>query len=232
MTNSSSDGSALENLAELADPVEIVIFTAQGCPNCPHAVQAATALADANSMVSISVLDAGESAELASRYQVRSVPTIVINGDLTIIGVVTQEELAHRILESQGPGAEDAVFVSFMKSGRIEDATDRLVDARGLSAFAELWNKSTLEERISLSLVAQNAIDEEPSCLDTLVGQLLPSLEADEAARRGDTVDLLGAIGHKSARPALQRLLEDAHEDVVEAAEDALVSLDERASTP
>lgn len=231
MTNDASDGNALENLAGLADPVEIVVFTAQGCPNCPHAVRAANALADVNSMISASVLDAGESADLASRYQVRSVPTIVINGDLTIVGVVTQEELARHILESQGPGAEDAVFVSFMKSGRIEDATEMLVDGRGLSAYAELWNKSMLEERISLSLAAQNAIDEEPSCLDTLVDQLLPSLYAEEAARRGDTVDLLGAIGHESARPALQKLLEDAHEDVVEAAEDALESLDERAST-
>jgi HEAT repeat protein len=85
-----------------------------------------------------------------------------------------------------------------------------------------------LEERIGLSLVAQNAVDEDPSSLDFLVDQILPSLETDDAARRGDTADLLGAIGHENARSALEKLLSDNHEDVVEAAEDALDCINER----
>lgn len=228
MANILSDGSALEKLTEFVEPVEIVVFVAQGCPNCPHGVRAAEALAAANSMVTVSVVDTGEFTDLASRYQVRSVPTFVVNGDLTIVGVVTQEELIHRLNELQGPDAEDAIFVSLVKSGRLADATSRLVDGRGFSAFADLWKRSTLEGRISLSLAAQNAIDEDAGSLDKLVEQILPSLETDDAARRGDTADLLGAIGHQSARSALEKLLDDAHPDVAEAAEDALASIDER----
>jgi glutaredoxin len=228
MADSLSNGNAQDKLADLTEPFEIVVFTAQGCPNCPHAVRAASALAAANSMVTVTVLDAGEHAELASRYQVRSVPTLVINGGLTIVGVVTQDELTRRVVELQGPKAEDAVFVSFIKSGRIEDASDWLVDGRGISAFAGLWNKSTLEERIGLSLVAQNSVEVNPSSLDVLVDRILPSLETDDPARRGDTADLLGAIGHESARTALEKLLGDSHEDVAEAAEDALDCINER----
>ena len=228
MADTFSDRSALAKLSELVEPVEIVIFTAQGCPNCPHGVRAAEALAAANSMVTVSVVDTGESAELASRFQVRSVPTIVVNGELTIVGVVTQEELAHHIVEFQGPAADDAIFVSLVTSGRLDDATSRLVHGRGISAFATLWNESTLEGRIGLSLAAQNAIEEDAGSLDTLVEQILPGLETDDDARRGDTADLLGASGPESARSAVENLLSDAHPDVAEASEDALASIDER----
>ncbi len=228
MANVPSDKSSLERLADLVDPLEILVFTAEGCPNCPHTVRAATALAAANSMVTVEKVDATENAELASRYQVRSVPTAVVNGDLTIIGVVTQEELAQHIVELLGPGAENSIFISLVKSGRLDDATARLVDGRGISAFAELWNESTLEGRIGLSLTAQNAVDIDPGSLDALVELILPSLETENAARRGDTADLLGAIGHSSAKPELERLLGDGHPDVAEAAEDALASIEER----
>ena len=228
MADVPSDESVLEKLVNMVEPVEIVVFTAEGCPNCPHTVRAASALAAANSMVSVTVVDASENAELASRYQVRSVPTAVVNGDLTIIGVVTQEELAHRLVELQGPRAEDSIFISLVKSGRLADATSRLIDGRGIPAFADLWNESTLEGRIGLSLSAQNAVEEEPGSLDALVELILPSLETDDAARRGDTADLLGAIGHQTAKPALERLLDDSHPDVAEAAEDALASIEER----
>jgi len=213
----------------LVEPVEIVVFTAQGCPNCAAGVRAASALAAANSMVNVSVVDTGESPDLASRYEVRSVPTFVVNEGLTIVGVLKQEELARRILELQGPRAEDAIFISLVKSGRLDDAKSQLVDGRGINAFAKLWNESTLESRIGLSLTAQNALDDDPRSLDGLVEHLLPGVETDDSARRGDTADLLGDIGHPSARSSLEKLLNDSHPDVVEAAEDALASIEERA---
>jgi HEAT repeat protein len=229
MASISSEENALEELAALVEPVEIVIFTAKGCPNCPHGVRAATALAAANSKITVTVVDTGENAELASRYQVRSVPTFVVSGDLTIVGVVAKEELARRIVELHGPGAEDAIFISLVKAGRLDETTSQLVDGRGFLAFAQLWNESTLEGRISLSLAAQNAIEKNAGSLDNLVEHLVKILENDDAARRGDTADLLGVIGHQSARSALEKLLDDEHPDVAEAADDALASIDERA---
>lgn len=217
------------DLDGLTEPLEIVVFVARGCPNCPHGVRATTALAVRNPLLTVTVVDAAEFADFASRFQVRSVPTTVVNGDLTIVGVMTRDELVSRLAELQGPDAEDAIFISLMKSGRIEDAVARLVSGRGIAAFAKLWNESTLESRIGLSLTAQNAIEERGDSLDALVEHLLPGLDADDAARRGDTADLLGTIGHHGARAALEKLLDDEHPDVAEAAEDALAAIAERA---
>ena len=215
-------------IAAITDYFDIEVFVTPGCPNCPHGVRAAESLAAETTNVTVTVLDVTEFAERAERYQVRSVPTLVVNGDLTIVGVISKDELARRLVELQGQQAEEAIFVSFMKSGRIDDATARLVDGRGIAAFAKLWNGSVLEDRIGLSLVAQNAVEEDSTCLDELVPHILPSVEANDAALRGDTADLLGVIGHESARSALLQLKEDSHEDVAEAAADALENIDER----
>lgn len=215
-------------MEEMKSPLEIVILVASGCPNCPKMVSAATQLAKEHPEVSVSVVDTAESPELASRYQVRSVPTTVVNDGLTIVGVVTKDELLNRLMALQTSGADDTIFASFVKSGRIDDATAYLVNGRGIAAFAELWNQSALEARIGLSLITQNAVDEEPSCLDSLVEHILPSMDAEDLALRGDTADLLGAIGHENARSALKKMLQDGDEDLAEVAADALESIAER----
>jgi len=224
------DTTVNELRARMEGPLNITVVVATGCPNCPHMVSAVNEFAAEVHESTVNIVNASESPEIADRYQVMSVPTTVVNEGLTIVGVLTREEFARRVLESLGPGRDDAVLKSLVESGRIADATAYLGDGRGFAGFAALWNESALEARIGLSLVAQNAIDESPTCLDGLVDLILPSLDGDDTARRGDTADLLGAIGHESARPALEKLLEDEDEDIAEVAQDALEGIDERAA--
>jgi HEAT repeat protein len=49
---------------------------------------------------------------------------------------------------------------------------------------------------------------------------------------RGDTADLLGQIGHPSAREALKSLLKDPNPDVAEIAKEALEALRDGPSQP
>jgi hypothetical protein len=230
LTGGAGADSAGAKLRDSSTSVEILVFVAPGCPNCPHGVRAAIQTALANENVAVSIVDAGEFVDYASLFEVRSVPTTVVNGEFTIVGVVRLEELVQSIDALSEPDAEDLILVSLMKSGRIADATAKLVEGKGIAAFADLWNNSTLEQRIGLSLAAQNAVDEDPAALDPMVELILPSLHSDDGARRGDTADLLGAIAHESARHALERLLEDDDEDIAEAAQDALECIDERAT--
>jgi hypothetical protein len=222
--------SATIELAGLQRDTDIVVFVAPGCPNCPHGVRAAIALAVANHRITVTVVDAVQFTEQASRYHVRSVPTTVVDGVLTLIGVRSQHELARLISETQGARADLAVFASLVESGRIADASARLVDGSATAAFAELWSRSSLEGRIGLTLTAQQALEDDPLALDDLVPQLLTSLRAEDPARRGDTADLLGEIGHPAARPGLEILCCDDDPDVAEAAADALEGIEQRAS--
>ncbi len=229
LAGSTRDHSLAKELAALERDADLVVFVAPGCPNCPHGVRAAIALATAHPRITVTVVDATHFTQLASRFHVRSVPTTVVDAELTLVGVRTPLELAHLILEKQGPRIEMVVFASLIESGRIEDASERLVDGRAIRAFGDLWMRSTLEGRIALTLAAQQALERDRSALDDLVSQLLSNLHDDDPARRGDTADLLGEIGHPDAKPALEELCHDDDPDVAEAAADAMEGIEQRA---
>lgn len=222
-----------ELLSDLTEPAELLVFAAPGCPNCPHMVRAAAALDRASPLVSLKVVNATVETDLAGRYKVDSVPTTVVDGGLTIVGVRSLEELARLLVEREEPGGEKALFASLVESGRLDEAVGILLDGRASEAFAGLWKESNLEDRIGLMVVAQDVLDEDPRALDDLVPLLISVLLGEDAlegdpALRGDTADLLGRTGHPDARAALQALLQDPHPAVVEAARDALEEMMEK----
>ncbi len=223
-----------EPLKRLEKDVDILLFTAPGCPSCPHQVRTVATLTLASPRVAVEIVDVTQEPELAARYQVQSVPTTVVDDELIVVGVKPASDLAWRILERQGPDAEKMVFATLVESGRHADAAERLADGRATEAFLDLWGRSTLEKRMGLFLVVEEALLLNPEGLDALVPHLIAGLEGDgliaqDEARRGDTADLLGQIGHPDARPILESLASDANEEVAEAAEYALEELEERA---
>lgn len=214
-------------LEPLERDTEILLFIAPGCPVCPHQIRAVATVALASPHVVVEIVDATQDRTLAARYEVQSVPTTIIDNELIITGVTPAADLAARLVERQGPGAERMLFASLVESGRHEAAARRLADGRATEAFVELWARSTLESRMGLMLVAEEALDLAPDSLYDLVPHLVAGLQgqgplAGDEARRGDTADLLGRIGHPDARPALEQLAGDTNEQVAEAARAAL----------
>lgn len=213
------------DLQDLADPVELLVFVASGCAHCPQAVRVANGLAQENQLITTTIVDAQSNLDLARKYAVRSVPVTILNGDLTIIGVISRDELAQRILSQVGEGYDRQVFLSLVESGRFAEAAKKIREHQAGDHFLFAWRKSTTFERVALMLVAEEVREEDPSAMDGLVAGLVGVLAAPHGALRGDTADLLGQIGNVAAAPALQELLNDPNPDVAEAAAEALEEL-------
>ena len=79
-----------------------------------------------------------------------------------------------------------------------------------------------MNARMALMIVAEEALSVDASILDGIVPELVSALDTDDAARRGDTADLLGQIGHPRAIEPLKALCSDLNADVAEIAEEAL----------
>lgn len=217
-------------LEPLTDDVEVLLFIAPGCQVCPHQIRAAATVALANPLIHLEIVDATQDPALARRYDVGAVPTTVIDGEVVLVGLTRPAELARTLVERQGPDGETVVLASLLEAGRHADAGQRLADGRATDAFLELWERSTLESRMGLLLAVEEALERDPDGLAPLVPRLVAGLDghgplADDEARRGDTADLLGRIGHPDALPALQRLSRDTNEQVAEAARAALDEL-------
>lgn len=222
------DGDWVRRLRELNRPAEVLVFIASSCPHCPQAVRAALQLALASDQIQVTVIDAQFFEALAGRYKVRSVPTTILDGGFTTIGVEPAIKLSQRLLARDDPSGEGEVFASLLDSGRLDDAAQRMVLGRALPAYLGAWSRSTTAARVALMLCAQKAMATKREVLDPLVGDLTDLLTAEDAALRGDTADLLGQIGHLDAAGPLKGLLDDPNPDVAEIAEEALDSIMER----
>lgn len=222
---------ALEGpLEKLENETDILLFIAPGCTACPHQIRAVATLTLASPKIAVEIVDATQEPDFAAQYGIRSVPTTVVNDELIMVGVIPAPELALRILAQQGPDSDKVVFASLVESGRFSDAAAHIWDGHGLQAFGELWARSTMEQRMNLFLVAEEALTAQEECMDGLLPVLFAGLEgegplAQDPSRKGDTADLLGRIGHPDARPVLEQLAKDPNPEVAEAAEEALEEL-------
>ncbi|NNM06420.1 MAG: hypothetical protein HKO65_15110 [Gemmatimonadetes bacterium] len=230
LTNPAEVEAVATTLEKLTKDTELLLFIAAGCPSCPHQVRSVATLALASPKVSVDIVDAQQEAELSAQYEVTSVPTTIVDDELVMVGVIPAGELAWRLLEREGPEAEKVVFTALVASGRISDAAERLSDGRAKEVFLDMWSKSTMESRMGLFLVAEEALQWNPDALRDLSALLIEGLQGDgsltqDPSRVGDTADLLGQIGDPAARPVLEALSRDSNEEVAEAASDALEEL-------
>ena len=230
MTNPAEVEALEEPLRDLEGDTDLLLFVAPGCSACPHQIRSVATLALASEKIGVEVVNATQEPELAAQYQVRSVPTTVVDDELIMVGVISPSELALRILAQKSPEGGKVLFSSLVESGRFADAAARLWDTKeekAFEAFLELWEKSTMESRVPLFLVMEEALTVDPRSLDPLVPHLIAGLEEGESldedpSRRGDTADLLGRIGHPDVEPVLEAMTRDPNPEVAEAAEEAL----------
>lgn len=212
-------------LADMAEPAELFVFVAAGCPHCPGAVREALQVTLASSMVTTSVIDAAQYADLGARFGVQAVPMTVIDGGLSLTGVVPAGELVGHILARGRADYEARRFRSIVESGRLEVATREILAGPGAALWLEAWRRSSTSLRMGLLLAAEQALEENPAALDPVVAELLVVLGEEDAALRGDTADVLGRIGHPAAGGALEKLRHDPNPDVAEIAAEALEEL-------
>lgn len=231
MTNSEEVRALEAPLKNLQKDTDILLFIAAGCPACPHQIRSVATLTLASERIAVEVIDVNQEPQFAAQYGIRSVPTTVVDDELIMVGVIPAPELALRILAQQGPDGDRVIFASLVESGRFADAAAHLWDGSAVEAYGQLWAESTMERRMNLLLVAEEALAADPECMDGLVPILISGLGgegplASDDSRRGDTADLLGRIGHPEARPALEALARDPNSEVAEAAEEALDELE------
>jgi hypothetical protein len=218
-------------LRELATPARLLVFLASDCPHCPHAVRVALHAALATPRVHAVVVDAQRYPHLAAAYKVSSVPLTVVDEDLALSGVLAGTDLARHLQARGGEEHEVAIFGSLIETGRLDEAAGRLRSTpAGGRAFQSAWQKSSTSTRMALLLIAERVLAGNRRCLDPIVLALCETTLSDDAALRGDTADLLGQIGDRRARVALERLLDDDNPDVAEIAADAIAALSEHDS--
>lgn len=87
------DGHIAERIASLGQEVELQIMVSLSCTMCPELVTAAQRIAAANPLVKAEVYDLNHFPERKEKYQVMSVPCLVVNDEKPVFGKKNVEQL-------------------------------------------------------------------------------------------------------------------------------------------
>ena len=94
----------IEKIKEIDNPVKIEVIVNPQCPYCPYAALISNMFAFAakengkEDFITY-IVEAYENPDIADKYNVMTVPAIVINGVLAFVGVPYEEEFIERIIE-------------------------------------------------------------------------------------------------------------------------------------
>jgi glutaredoxin-like protein len=87
-------------LAELKQPMQIVVFVTPTCPYCPSAARMAHHLAMVSPFITADTVEANEFGELAERYEVDGVPKTVINDKVEFEGAIPEALFLNQLLRA------------------------------------------------------------------------------------------------------------------------------------
>lgn len=80
--------------------VKLEVYTSKTCPYCPMAVAAAEdAVKELGDAVEYEHLDVDENMDKVRKYQIMSVPTVVIDDEVAFIGAPESNELISKLKE-------------------------------------------------------------------------------------------------------------------------------------
>jgi glutaredoxin-like protein len=82
-----------KRLRKLKNGVRIQVFVTPACPHCPQMARLAYQVALESPRITAEVIEADEFPELSQRYQVRAVPTTVIDDKMSFPGAVSADVL-------------------------------------------------------------------------------------------------------------------------------------------
>jgi glutaredoxin-like protein len=84
--------------AHATGPLDVKVFVTPSCHYCPRVVTLAHRLAIESLNVTATCVEASEFMDLARKYRVTGVPKTVVNDQIELLGVVTEDEFVRTVL--------------------------------------------------------------------------------------------------------------------------------------
>jgi glutaredoxin len=204
-----------------------LLFTAPGCPHCPGVKAALEKLHQEGVVAALEVHNITEQPERAAELGIRSVPWLKL-GEFILSGAQTPQQLRQWAERAAAPGGMSGYLGHLLKGGELNEA-EKLLSAQPqhLSALLPLLEdaESPIQVRLGVSAILEGFEQSQP--LRQLLPRLIALSEHPDHRLRSDACHFLGLSHDEGARSALQRRLNDDHEEVREIAIEALALLDE-----
>jgi hypothetical protein len=217
-------------LNKIEVPCRLTLYIALQCPHCPGMVERLIPLAAACENIHLHIIDGSLFPEKAQEDKVMSAPCLILNDDARWTGAVAEEEILDMIVNKESMDLDTKALKTILEDGRAEWITERMRSSNQLfKGFAGLLFHDTWSVRLGAMVVVETLAEEAPALCTDLEKILIDAFSSKDVPVQGDILYALGEIGTPDTRDwiaAHQAAL--AHEDLKDAAQDAIQSIEDR----
>lgn len=190
-------------------PAELKVFVTPQCPFCPQVLRQLLPLPLASRLVQLTIIDGMLFPELAERYGVRSVPTVLLDRQFRWTGSMTIEPILDALVHREPRQLGTATLKGMIKEGGAEQVAAMMVEASLIfPAFPELLTDPEWSTRLGAMVVVEEIAEQDPSLAATVTDSIMERIGSVADTVRGDLIYLLGTVGSPECVPRLEQLLE------------------------
>jgi hypothetical protein len=207
------------------------VFIAPHCPFCPQVVQQIVGLPLASAQLKVAVIDGTLFPEMAQEANVRSAPTVIIDGEYRWAGQVQLEELVGTLVLRDATKLDQTALVGMLKEGNASQLAQMMLSRRLiLPAFPSLLGHSEWSVRLGAMVTLEEIADRDPNLAQQAIEPLWRLMESAPESTRGDLIYLLGQLGDAATLKRLQEILIiESSDELREVLEEALAALEHKA---
>jgi thiol-disulfide isomerase/thioredoxin len=216
--------SLLNDLKEISLPTDLSLYVTPQCPHCPVTARQLIPLAGASKFVRLSVIDCVFFPEIAQSYKIRSVPTVLLDGEFRWTGSLNLEELVE-VMRNRDPAKLSATSLEGMlKEGHASQIAKMMLDKEMVfPAFIDLLVHEKMFIRLGAMVIMEEIAGQNRGLASQVIDPLWECFHGSGDRVQGDIIHVLGESASDELVPRLETILEGSyHREVKEAAQEAL----------
>lgn len=214
-------------LAAITTPAMLKLYVSATCPHCPAMVRQVFPLSLMNGNLKLTVIDGPAFPELAAVDNVKSLPTLLLDGNFRWTGSVDTEELL-QVIGSRDPAElGPAALKGMIQEGNAYGLAAMMV-SRGkiFPAFVELLIHPEFSVRLGAMAAVEDVAENAKLIASQVVEPLKERFDRLDGPVKGDVLYVIGVCGDETAVPFLSSAAAASQDDELrEAAEDALEAI-------
>ncbi len=192
-------------LDAIRSPASVDLFVAPRCPHCPAVVRRLLPLAAAGKGIRLTVIDASLFTEAAAAADIRSTPTVVLDGAFRWTGAAPVEEILRVAADGDPAKLGAAALRSLIEEGKADRVAAMMVRARTVfPAFIELLRHEKWPVRLGAMVAFEYLAEAAPRLAARVADPLWERFDEVDDNVKGDILHVLAQSGRPDFIPRLE----------------------------
>ncbi len=220
----------LIDLGKINIPVRLKLYIALQCPHCPGMVNTLVPLALENPNVILEIIDGSLFRDMAQKDNIMAAPCLILDDGFRWTGSVSAEEILKMCIHRDPSQLSAATLQTILEQGDASWITQQMIQADEIfDGFISLFLHETWSVRLGAMVIVEELAESAPPLANRLCSPLMSAYKTKDVPIRGDILYALGEAGPPETMDWIKtQLISLEHPDLVDAANEALETLEER----